>query len=134
MEQISKVIINLLLNAAEALPGEGEVRVATSIQDGNAVLTVADTGCGMTVDFLRHSLFKPFRTTKKGGIGIGMYQSKTIVEAHTGRISVDSEIGKGTTLRISLPLAPADSYATEARKGSNLAHGTSQAITECTPA
>ena len=134
MEQISKVIINLLLNAAEALPNEGEVRVATSIQDGNAVLTVADTGCGMTVDFLRHSLFKPFRTTKKGGIGIGMYQSKTIIEAHTGRISVDSEIGKGTTLRISLPLAPADSYATEARKGSNLAHGTSQAITECTPA
>jgi signal transduction histidine kinase len=64
---------------------------------------VEDQGCGMSADFLRQRLFKPFQTTKKKGIGIGMFQSKMIVEAHGGRIEVDSQEGRGTTFRVLIP-------------------------------
>jgi signal transduction histidine kinase len=56
----------------------------------------------MSPEFLAQSLFRPFQTTKKNGLGIGMFQSKMIVEAHGGKISVTSEAGKGTTFRVSL--------------------------------
>jgi signal transduction histidine kinase len=66
-------------------------------------LTVADNGYGMTPEFIANSLFKPFQTTKKNGLGIGLYQSKTIVEAHGGRMEVESAPGRGTTFRVLLP-------------------------------
>jgi signal transduction histidine kinase len=72
------------------------------------MLTVTDTGCGMGPDFLSQSLFRPFQTTKKNGIGIGMFHCKTIVEAHQGRIEAESEVGKGTTFRVRLPMAGGD--------------------------
>jgi hypothetical protein len=68
------------------------------------VLAVSDNGCGMDPDFLNRSLFRPFQTTKKNGLGIGLFQSKMIVEAHLGKINVESQPGKGTTFRIALPL------------------------------
>jgi putative PEP-CTERM system histidine kinase len=101
-DQIHKVVTNLLLNATEAVGAAGQVRIATEQNDGWVVLTVADNGCGMSPDFLSQSLFRPFQTTKKNGLGIGMFQSKMIVEAHGGRIAVSSEPGKGTTFRIFL--------------------------------
>jgi signal transduction histidine kinase len=58
----------------------------------------------MSSEFLARSLFRPFQTTKKNGIGIGMFHCKTIVEAHKGRMEVDSEVGKGTIFRVLLPL------------------------------
>jgi signal transduction histidine kinase len=60
----------------------------------------------MTEEFLTRSLFRPFQTTKKNGLGIGMFQSKMIVEAHGGRIAVESIPGQGTTFRVFLPLSP----------------------------
>jgi signal transduction histidine kinase len=58
----------------------------------------------MSPAFLRDSLFRPFRTTKKKGLGIGMFQSKIIIEAHRGNIQVKSEVGIGTTFRVTLPV------------------------------
>ena len=103
-EQLQSVITNLLLNAREAVGSKGQVTVQTGHFDGWATLSVGDNGCGMSPGFLKDSLFRPFQTTKKKGLGIGMFQSKMIVEAHRGNIQVKSELGVGTTFRIMLPL------------------------------
>jgi putative PEP-CTERM system histidine kinase len=103
-DQMIKVVTNLVLNAREAVARNGEVRIETSQNNGCVIIAVADNGCGMNPDFLNRSLFRPFQTTKKNGLGIGMFQSKMIIEAHGGRIEVESEAGKGTTFRIILPL------------------------------
>jgi signal transduction histidine kinase len=103
-EQILKVVTNLVLNAAEAVSKDGQILVETSQNNGWAVLAVSDNGCGMDPEFLRRALFRPFQTTKKNGFGIGMFQSKMIVEAHGGRIEVESELKKGTTFRVLLPV------------------------------
>jgi len=103
-EQMAKVVTNLVLNASEAISPSGEIRVETSQSNGWAVLSVADDGCGMAPEFVSRALFHAFQTTKKKGLGIGMFQSKMIVEAHGGRIEVDSEVDKGTTFRVLLPI------------------------------
>jgi signal transduction histidine kinase len=103
-EQLQNVVTNLLLNAREAVGSNGQIRVETNRREGRAVLSVADNGCGMTQDFLKDSLFRPFQTTKKKGLGIGMFQSKMIIEAHQGNIQVESEPGKGTKFGVFLPL------------------------------
>jgi putative PEP-CTERM system histidine kinase len=103
--QFKKVIVNLLLNAEEAVGRGGEIRLAAGVSDGKIVLAVSDNGCGMSPDYLRNHLFKPFMTTKSHGFGIGLFQVKRIVEAHNGRIDVESDVGKGTTFRVLLPQA-----------------------------
>jgi putative PEP-CTERM system histidine kinase len=103
-DQLQSVIMNVLINARDAVGPKGQVVVRTNHQDGWAALSVADNGCGMSPGFLRDSLFRPFQTTKKKGLGIGMFQSKMIVEAHRGTIQVQSDPGLGTTFRIMLPL------------------------------
>jgi putative PEP-CTERM system histidine kinase len=102
-EQFAKVVTNLVLNAKEAQSGKGRIELATRQENGWAVLSVRDQGCGMTSSFIERSLFRPFQTTKKNGLGIGMFQSKMIVEVHGGRIAVESEPGKGTTFQVYLP-------------------------------
>jgi hypothetical protein len=103
-EQLAKVMTNLLFNARDATEGRGEIRIQTGIVAGWACLAVSDNGCGMTPEYVATSLFRPFQTTKKKGLGIGLFHSKKIVEAHQGRIDVQSEPGKGTTFKILLPL------------------------------
>jgi putative PEP-CTERM system histidine kinase len=104
-EQMLKVATNLIFNAREAVPSStGQVQIQTFQSNGWAVLAISDNGCGMSPEFLSRSLFRPFQTTKKTGLGIGMFQSKMIVEAHKGKIEVESETGKGTTFRVFLPL------------------------------
>jgi signal transduction histidine kinase len=78
--------------------------VETSVQTASIALAVSDDGPGMSPEFIQTGLFRPFQTTKKDGIGIGMFQSKMIVEAHHGQIEVESELGKGTTFRVVLPV------------------------------
>jgi putative PEP-CTERM system histidine kinase len=104
--QIRNVVTNLVLNARDALGQHGQITIQTACQNGWAVFMVSDNGCGMAPEFLRHSLFRPFQTTKKDGTGIGMFQCKAIVEAHHGKIEVESAPGKGSSFRILLPLPP----------------------------
>jgi len=98
------VVTNLVLNACEAMPNGGRVSVTTRAKNGWAVLEVMDSGCGMSKEFMERSLFRPFRTTKKGGMGIGLYHSKMIVESHHGRMEVESEEGKGSKFFVFLPV------------------------------
>ena len=102
-EQMQKVVLNLVLNANDAVGEGGRIRVETGQADRWVYVSVSDDGCGMSREFMARSLFKPFRTTKGQGLGIGLFHSKTIVEAHRGRIEVESEEGKGTTFRVLLP-------------------------------
>jgi signal transduction histidine kinase len=104
-EQFRNVVTNLLLNASEAVGSNGQIRIETSQREGRVLLSVADNGCGMSADFQRDSLFRPFQTTKKRGLGIGMFQSRMIVEAHQGNLEVESQPGKGTKFWVFLPLA-----------------------------
>jgi putative PEP-CTERM system histidine kinase len=103
-QQLLSVFTNLLLNARDAIGMNGRITVETARQGEWVALSVSDNGCGMTEQFIKNSLFRPFRSTKKKGLGIGMFQSKTIVEAHHGKIHVESELGVGTTFRVMLPL------------------------------
>jgi putative PEP-CTERM system histidine kinase len=105
-DALLKVVQNLLTNALQAIDGPGTVTVKTYKEGEAAVISVADTGRGMSEEFICGSLFAPFRTTKKGGWGIGLYQVKSIVEAHGGTVDVSSREGTGTTFRVVLPTAP----------------------------
>jgi putative PEP-CTERM system histidine kinase len=103
-EETGKVLLNLLLNAVEASGGEERVAVEVGCDD-YAWIRVSDQGCGMSAEFLRTRLFKPFSTTKDKGLGIGLYQCRQIVKAHGGRIDVQSEVGKGSIFTVMLPKA-----------------------------
>jgi putative PEP-CTERM system histidine kinase len=106
-EQMRSVVTNLVLNARDALGAGGRIQVRTEHLDQSIVLTVSDNGCGMSSEFVKGSLFRPFQSTKKAGLGIGLFQSRMIIEAHGGSIRVESETGKGSTFRVSLPVANA---------------------------
>ena len=103
-EQLRKVFLNLLLNAIEATPSNKGIRIQTCTNSGEVILTVSDQGCGMSKEFISTSLFKPFRSSKLHGLGIGLFQCKKIVEAHGGRIEVESEERKGSEFRVILPV------------------------------
>jgi len=102
-EEMSTVLLNLLINAFES-GSDGQAVVVKVVYgaDGRPCVKVSDQGCGMSVEFIDNQLFRPFSTTKKMGFGIGLYQCKQIVEAHGGRIEVESEEGVGTTFVVSV--------------------------------
>jgi putative PEP-CTERM system histidine kinase len=103
-EQIRSVVANLLLNARDSLGSGGRIDVRTEpAGEGVVVLSVTDNGSGMNEAFMRDSLFRPFQSTKRNGLGIGMFQARMTVEAHGGSIDVESAVGNGTTFRVSLP-------------------------------
>jgi len=101
-EEMYKVMVNLFRNAREACQGKEPVRVEVG-NNGQPYVKIIDSGCGMDEAFIRKNLFVPFNTTKDTGIGIGLYQSKQIVEAHGGRLEVESAPGQGSTFTILLP-------------------------------
>ena len=109
-EQMQKVVLNLVLNANEAVDGHGEIHVTTESVDGWAMLVVSDNGHGMSREFIERSLFQPFQTTKSHGLGIGLFHSKMIVEAHHGRIEVESAEGRGSTFRVFLPASASGAH------------------------
>jgi putative PEP-CTERM system histidine kinase len=104
-EQIQNVVTNLVLNARDALGNDGRIQVRTEQREGRVLLSVSDNGPGMSPAFMKDSLFRPFQSTKKMGLGIGLFQSRAVVQAHGGAIHVQSEVGSGTTFLVSLPVA-----------------------------
>ncbi|HID74753.1 MAG TPA: sensor histidine kinase [Planctomycetaceae bacterium] len=111
--QIQQVLLNLLINARQAMPAGGRVIIRISHDADNEMidLVVRDFGCGIPPEKLPH-IFNPFFTTKsgpdssgKGGTGLGLSMCRNIIEAHQGRIRVDSTPGKGTAFTLKLPTA-----------------------------
>jgi CheY-like chemotaxis protein len=103
--ELREVLVNMIYNAIDAMPSGGEIRMGSQEVNGRVVLMIADNGTGMTPE-VKSRLFDPFFTTKgKGGTGMGMAVSFGIIRRHNGSIDVESEPGRGTTFRISLPVA-----------------------------
>jgi putative PEP-CTERM system histidine kinase len=104
-ERFSNILFHLIDNAQQATPATGSVVLKLS-QDLNGLkLTITDTGCGMTADFIRDRLFKPFDTTKgNAGMGIGAHDAQSFIQQQAGTLEVQSEIGFGTTFTVRLPL------------------------------
>jgi len=106
-DQLGMVVAHLVQNALDAAPRQGgTVNVLLSGNGDRVVLEVVDNGPGMTPEFVRDELFKPFRSTKSGGFGIGAYESRTIARQLGGDLEVLSAKGQGTTMRLTLPAAP----------------------------
>ncbi len=119
-EYVERILMNLVVNALEAMHQEGTLRISTRfVEDGTELpadeksagrasklveIEVADSGAGMSKEFIKHRLFKLFQTTKKKGLGIGLYQCKEAVEAHGGSIEVKSREGEGTVFMVRLPI------------------------------
>jgi two-component system, NtrC family, sensor kinase len=106
-DQIKQVLLNLVLNAAEAMPDGGLLHVQTYTHheaggQQSVVLAITDTGVGIPADQLAR-IFDGLHTTKERGMGLGLYTSKVIIERHMGRIAVESIPGEGTTFTITLP-------------------------------
>ncbi len=101
--QMQSVLLNLLSNAAEAMSNRGDIRIQAATQSDFVKISISDTGSGIPPDTLR-TLFTPFKSTKTKGLGIGLYQCKTILEAHGGKIFVDNVVEHGTTFHLELPI------------------------------
>lgn len=102
---IQQVLVNLINNAAQAMPGGGTIRIATGIRDDSGFIEVIDEGTGIGEDIMG-KIFEPFFTTKPRGegTGLGLSLSKRLMDANGGSIEVETQTGKGTTFRVLLPL------------------------------
>lgn len=103
-ERLERIIGHVVQNAFDATDPSGHVWLTLKRAGGQASVVVKDTGQGMTQDFIRDRLFKPFQTTKQGGMGIGAYESFQYVQELGGKIEVQSEVNQGTTVTLLLPL------------------------------
>jgi putative PEP-CTERM system histidine kinase len=104
-ERLTTVFEHLIRNAQDATGKEGRVTVAADLSNGVATVSIGDDGCGMSPEFIRERLFKPFDSTKGSqSMGIGAYQAREYVRTLGGQIEVKSEVGVGTTFSIRLPV------------------------------
>ena len=110
--RLERVLGHLIQNAIEATPRTGSVIVRLRKQGGSAVVEVQDTGAGMSEEFIRDKLFKPFESTKAAGMGIGAFESRSYIRLLGGDIEVNSVPNAGTTFRVTLPLHRQDKQET----------------------
>jgi signal transduction histidine kinase len=103
VDKTRRVLVNLIRNAVDAMPRGGTLRITSRKSNGNLELSITDTGVGMTKE-TEEKLWSPLHTTKAKGIGLGLPIAKRLVEAHTGSISVETKLGKGSTFTVTLPL------------------------------
>jgi two-component system, NtrC family, nitrogen regulation sensor histidine kinase NtrY len=104
-EQLSRALQNLALNAIDAMPSGGTLRIRTARRDGTVEIDISDTGQGLTKEECER-LFTPYYTTKQHGTGLGLAIVQSVVADHKGKIAVESEPSRGTTFRIELPEKP----------------------------
>lgn len=102
-DQIHQVVLNLLLNSVQAIEGAGAIRVVIAAKKDKALISVADSGRGISSEHLPF-IFRPFYTTKGNGTGLGLSLARRIVEDHRGRIEVASEVGRGTEFLVTIPM------------------------------
>jgi putative PEP-CTERM system histidine kinase len=121
-ERLARVLGHLVQNAIEATSENGSVEITLDARDGYAMLQVTDNGKGMDDIFIREKLFRPFTTTKSGGMGIGAFECREYVRELHGDIQVVSEVEQGSTFTVSLPLRPSITEDLEAPK-QGAAHG-----------
>jgi signal transduction histidine kinase len=101
-EYMRLCLINLVLNAVQAISDEGHITIECGIDDGFSILSVADNGAGIEPEDME-KIFEPYYSTKKLGVGLGLAVTKRFVEEHGGNISIKSDVGKGTTIKIRVP-------------------------------
>lgn len=109
---VKQVLLNLFINAQQAMDTGGDLMIRTARRSGCAVVQVNDTGRGIPPERLA-TLFRPYQSSRSSGMGLGLATAKKIIEAHRGDIAVHSEVGKGTSFTISLPLAEEDALPAE---------------------
>jgi len=114
-ELLKTCLLNLVLNAFEAMPDGGRLQLAVRLDAGEVLVLVSDTGVGLTPDAVAHAL-EPYFSTKEAGVGLGLALVRRIVEGHGGTIALDGAPGRGTTVRLRLPLrTPAEALEPEAQ-------------------
>ncbi|MSU77890.1 MAG: two-component sensor histidine kinase [Gemmataceae bacterium] len=106
-EMMRQALLNLMLNAAQAMPKGGELTLQATVENSQVALSLIDTGTGIEPEVLT-KIFKPFYSTKSksGGSGLGLPTTRKIIAAHGGTIDVQSELGKGTKFTLRLPITP----------------------------
>lgn len=105
VEEFTMVLTHLIRNAQDATPPDGDIDVCLEVDGTNVVISIVDTGCGMSAHFIRDRLFRPFDSTKGvQGMGIGAYQAREFARKFGGELKVVSDVGKGTTVTVILPL------------------------------
>jgi two-component system sensor histidine kinase HydH len=102
-DMLKRVILNLFINAGQATSDGGELIIKTYREQKDAVIEISDTGCGIAPDRLAR-IFDAYYSSRPQGSGLGLATAKKIVEAHNGKITVNSKVGKGTSFTIKLPI------------------------------
>jgi putative PEP-CTERM system histidine kinase len=110
-DRLEHVLGHLIQNAIDASTPPGRVDIRIGVDDRFATITISDSGVGMSDEFIRDSLFKPFQTTKQSGMGIGVYESAQYVQGLGGELKVESRVGRGTSVRLKLLRAHAAAAA-----------------------
>jgi signal transduction histidine kinase len=120
-EKLKQVFVNIIVNAAEAMPSGGKLEITTKELDNQVMITFSDTGEGIPVDD-KSRIFDPFYTTKKAGTGLGLSISYQSIKSHGGTIEVDSILGKGASFVINLPVIQQSSDRSDLHDTKNLGH------------
>lgn len=110
-DRLERVLGHLVDNALDATADSGRVWVTVSRYSGQVRVEIGDTGAGMEEEFVRTKLFKPFSSTKQSGMGIGSFESAQYIQELGGTIAVDSEVGRGTVITLTLPLFEASPHS-----------------------
>ena len=105
IQQIKRVIMNLIQNANDAMKGRGRITISTKLLNNVLAIQIEDNGFGILPENMKY-LFKPFFTTKADGLGLGLSYCQKVIESHKGKITLDSIAGKGTTVTLYIPLTP----------------------------